>query len=152
MNGKCKTERGAEKEICDQVEKSIQQATGREKNVKEITDQSHWKETWLKQCNIVECLQIMSGPSDHVREYICKRPAVSISAPLSGAAPLSPLSLLCRGYCEASAEPTSVRCQRTLGEVKMRGVGWWWWWWEGVLRKRPVDLDHSQGQSGFYSG
>lgn len=41
MNGKCKTERGAEKEICDQVEKSIQQATGREKNVKEITDQSH---------------------------------------------------------------------------------------------------------------
>lgn len=61
-------------------------------------------------------------------EYICKAAAVSISAPLSGAAPLSTLSL-CRGYCEAFTEPTSVRCQRTFSVEEEEG--WWWWGWGG---------------------
>lgn len=44
-----------------------------------------------------------------------KGPAVSISLPLCGGAPLSTPSL-CRGYCEASAKPSSARwvCARCL--------------------------------------
>lgn len=80
-----------------------------------------WKGAWINHgerrhgcCSAGERLQIMSG------EYVCKAAAVSISAPLSGAAPLSTLSL-CRGYCEAFTEPTSVRCQPTFS-VEEEGV------------------------------
>lgn len=125
--------------------KTIQQATGRKKMWKRPQiNGTEWRHNWS--CvTLFERLQFMSG------NLSVKDQQYQYQPPLSGAALLSPLCLCAEGIVRPRLNPPLCSASVCSGSVQSRwrvegGKGGWGV--EGRLRKRPVDLDHSQGQSG----
>lgn len=132
VNGKCKTENWKEW-----------------KYVKKYPTRYRGEKMWKSpQINHSESRHDWSRvtPSDHVREYICKGPAVSISAPFIWSSSSLHSVFVSRVLWGLDWTHLCAASVRSVSEQQQQQQRW------GGLRKRPVDLERSQGQSGFNCG